>query len=122
MVEARSPLIQSNTCGGMLHDALLCGRDQPDSPLDRRQSERALARAELVVRWHHDPDTAVRYRVLDISDGGVRILTATPLIKGMSGTAVKLLPNGAGINRPCSVCWVHPPATDGAFEAGLRYL
>ena len=78
-------------------------------------------RAELVVRWHHDMLTAIRYRVLDISEGGARIVTSAPLIEGMTGTAVTLLPKGTPINRLCSVCWSRPPALSGAFEVGLRF-
>ena len=105
----------------MLNDSLIFGHDRLEPGDDRRRSARAAVRAELVVLWHHDPRTAVRYPVLDMSDGGVRILSSTPLLKGMSGTAVKLLPKGEAVNRPCRVSWTRPPALDGPFEIGLHF-
>ncbi len=96
----------------MLHDSL--------STEDRRRAARNVKRAELVIRWHHDPDVPIRYPVLDMGDGGVRILSTLPLLRGLSGTAVKLLPKGEPINRPCSVAWTQPPALDGPFEIGLE--
>ncbi|MHC4414830.1 MAG: PilZ domain-containing protein [Planctomycetota bacterium] len=102
----------------MLHDALTSGSGKPRSPNDRRRSARppALA-AELVVLWHHDMETAIRYPLVDLTGDGVRILTAAPLVEGMTGTAVHLLPKGNRINRPCTVCWVRPRARSRAYEA-----
>jgi hypothetical protein len=98
----------------MLHDPLI-------SRTDRRRSARAVVKAELVILWHHDPDTPVRYPVLDIGDGGARIRSTMPLIKGMSGTAVKLLPTGEAIHRMCTVSWSRSLEPDGPFEIGLRF-
>jgi len=112
---------QSDIPYGMLHDSLISGLDRGDPPVERRHSTRMRTRAELVVRWHHDMPTAIRYRVLDISEDGARIVTSAPLIEGMTGTAVTLLPKGTRINRLCSVCWSRPPALSGAFEVGLRF-
>ncbi len=105
----------------MLHDSLIPSQDDLETTDDRRRSPRASLIAELVVRWHHDPDTPIRYRVLDVGEGGVRILSGIPLLRGMSGTAVKLLPDGESINRPCSVSWARPPALGGPFEIGLDF-
>ncbi len=105
----------------MLHESLIPSQDDRETTDDRRRSPRASLKAELVVRWHHDPDTLVRYRVVDMGDGGVRILSGIPLLRGMSGTAVKLLPTGEPINRPCSVSWARPPALGGPFEIGLDF-
>jgi len=105
----------------MLHDPLLSGADRQSSSDERRRSARTTVQAELVVLWHHDPGTPVRYPVLDIGDGGARIRSATPLRKGMSGTAVKLLPRGDTIHRMCTVSWSRPQETDGPFEIGLRF-
>lgn len=104
----------------MLHDSLLSGTD-PLRSGDRRRSTRSAVRAELVVRWHHDPDTPIRYPVLDVGEGGCRIHTATPLLKGMSGTAVKLLPKGTRLNRMCTVSWVRSLEESRVFEIGLRF-
>ena len=106
----------------MLHDALI-RRNHPQSPNERRQSARCPGSdSELVVLWHHDMETAIRYPLLDMNDLGVRILTAAPLVEGMTGTAVNLLPTGKAINRPCSVRWARPRQEGQAFEAGLRFL
>ena len=105
----------------MLNDSLIPQEDDRETTDDRRRSPRAQTRAELVVRWHHDPDTPIRYPVLDVGDGGVRILSGLPLLRGMSGTAVKMLPDGESINRPCSVSWARPPAVGGPFEIGLNF-
>ncbi|MCH7798738.1 MAG: PilZ domain-containing protein [Planctomycetes bacterium] len=105
----------------MLHDSLIPQDHGHETTDDRRQSPRTAQRAELVVRWHHAPDTPVRYRVLDVGDGGVRILSALPLLRGLSGTAITLLPKGEPINRPCSVSWARPPAMRGPFEIGLNF-
>ena len=105
----------------MLHESLIPMQDDCETTDDRRRSPRAPLSADLVVRWHHDPDTPIRYRVLDVGDGGVRILSRIPLLRGMSGTAVKLLPDGESINRPCSVSWARPPALGGPFEIGLDF-
>ena len=105
----------------MLHDPLLSGPDRQSPSGERRRSGRTAVQAELVVRWHHDPDTPVRFPVLNIGDGGARILSATPLARGMSGTAVKLLPRGEAIHRMCTVCWSRPQQDHGPFEIGLRF-
>ena len=105
----------------MLNDALIPGHHRHDPSQDRRHTARLAVRAELLVLWHHDPETAVRYPLIDIGDGGVRILSSIPLLKGMSGTAVKLLPRGETINRPCHVSWARPPVQDGPFEIGLAF-
>jgi hypothetical protein len=78
-------------------------------------------KAELVILWHHDPETPVRYPVLDLGEGGARIQSGTPLLEDMSGTAVKLLPKGETINRMCTVSWIRASATGGPFEIGLRF-
>ena len=105
----------------MLHDPLLSGLHRPSPSGERRRSARTAVQAELVVRWHHDPDTPVRFPVLDIGEGGARILSATPLSKGMSGTAVKLLPRGEAIHRMCTVSWSRPQQDNGPYEIGLRF-
>jgi hypothetical protein len=120
----------------MLHDPQISGPDRGSRSDERRRATRTAVEAELVVRWHHDPETPVRYPVLDLGDGGARILSTTPLRRGLSGTAVKLLPQGTTIHRMCTVSWTRPPpaarraaknrrartpADDGSFEIGLRF-
>ncbi len=112
----------------MLHDSRISGHDRPDddprgqdTDSERRETDRASSQAEVIVVWHHDHGTPVRYAVVDVSEGGMRILSATPLLKGMSGTAVKFLPQGEPINRSFTVAWSRPPAVSGAFEVGLQF-
>jgi hypothetical protein len=105
----------------MLHDRLIFGPERHALGADRRRSARSAVRAELVIAWHHDPDTAVRYAVLDIGEGGACIRSSAPLLKGMSGTAVKLLPTGDTLHRMCTVSWVQPSEPEGSFEIGLRF-
>ncbi len=107
---------------GMLNDALLSGSHEQGSVADRRRSPRTVSHAELIMHWHHDPGTPVRYPILDVSDDGLRIQSATPLFRGMSGTAVKILPEGRTLNRMCTVTRLRPPAQDGGpFEIGLLF-
>ena len=104
----------------MLHDARISGRDRTPAG-DRRLAARQTTGGELVIRWHHDPDTPVRYRIVDIGEGGVRLLSGFPMRPGMSGTAVSILPTGRKLNRMCTVSWQNGPAIDGVFEIGLRF-
>ncbi len=113
----------NRTLGAMLHDALMGQPGRETTPDDRREAQRQSDPAtELVIVWHHDMETAIRYPLVDRTDEGVRILTATPLVKGMTGTAMHLLPKGATINRPCTVRWSRPREESRGFEAGLRFL
>jgi hypothetical protein len=106
----------------MLHDALIRQSNQA-APQERRGSPREdVSPAELVVLWHHDMETAIRYPLVDLNEEGVRILTAAPLVEGMTGTAVNLLPTGKPINRPCTVRWARRRDEAQAYEAGLRFL
>jgi hypothetical protein len=105
----------------MLHDRLIFRPDPHATDADRRRSARTEVRAELVVAWHHDPETAVRYPVLDLGEGGARIRSSTPLRKGLSGTAIKLLPTGEALHRMCTVAWSRPSEPEGPFEIGLRF-
>ena len=47
--------------------------------------------------------------------------SALPLLRGLTGTAITLLPKGESINRPCTVSWARPPALTGPFEIGLNF-
>lgn len=105
----------------MLHDALI--RQSKGAPGERRGSPREDASpAELVILWHHDMETAIRYPLVDLNELGVRILTAAPLSEGMTGTAVNLLPTGKPIKRPFTVRWARRRNEAQAYEAGLRFL
>ena len=95
--------------------------EKPNPSADvRRVSDRKTPGSRSNYRFQIKSN--ISDRSLDSSDDGMRILSATPLCKGMSGSAVKLLPHGAPINRPCIVSWARPSARNGPYEIGLRFL
>jgi hypothetical protein len=98
----------------MLFDARIPGA--PRTAQDLRQEPRHACGGDVVVRWHHDMGTAIRYRLLEHSDDGMRIMTSAPLVRGMSGVVVTLLPEGRPVNRLCIVRWSR------GEESGLRLL
>lgn len=119
----------------MLHDGLMSNRPTvcdavnreadaaPKSGImdvDRRRSDRVPFPAELVLAWMHDLGTPMRFRVVDAGQGGFRIHTCTPVIEGMTGIAIKLLPNGDPLDRAVMVAWVGPPDENGKRYIGLR--
>lgn len=121
----------------MLHDGLMSNRptacdavnheaDAAPKPgimdIDRRRSDRVPFPAELVLAWLHDMGTLLRFRVVDAGDGGFRIRTGTPIVEGMTGMVVRLLPSGEPLDRPVMVAWVGPPEDDGQRQIGLRYF
>jgi hypothetical protein len=107
---------------GMLHDSLAEGLPVPRRPGERRMSARSPCPAELTVLWHHDPSTIVRYRLVNVSDGGLRIMSSAPLIDGMTGMALAVLPEGDHLDRPIMVRWQHPSENGRGWEIGLTYL
>lgn len=105
----------------MLNDSVM-SRVNATSVEDRRKGDRVPYPAELVLAWMHDLDTPVRYRIVDVSDGGFRIRTTAPVIEGTTGMAMRLLPEGTPINKSVMVVWVSPPGENGERDAGLRYF
>ncbi len=95
--------------------------NSPQRTGERRHGARKEVEAEVVIRWQHDLQTAIRYPVTDLGEGGLRILSATPLLRDMLGIAVRLLPAGKPLNRPCAVSWCRPSAPGGPWEVGLRF-
>jgi hypothetical protein len=90
--------------------------------IDRRRSDRLPFPAELVLAWMHDLGTPLRFRVVDAGDGGFRLRSRTPVIEGMTGIAVKLLPSGDPLDRAVMVAWVGPSDENGEHDIGLRYF
>ena len=107
----------------MLHDGQLCNaRDPIDAAtgsIDRRDSDRAPFPAEMTLRWLHDPETLIRFQILDVSDGGYRLRTRLPIRAGTTGIAVRLLPRGEPLEHAVVVVWMRP-TDDGAYELGLQ--
>lgn len=106
----------------MLHDGMLTSAAGTQCEAERRRSDRLPFPGEVVILWHHDLETMIRYRIVDAGDGGFRIVTATPILEGMTGMAVKLLPGGQQLDRPIMVGWLGEPDERGEREVGLRYF
>lgn len=108
----------------MLHEGVALPRPAHTpgyTGIERRAFQRVPFPAELVVTWFHDMKTPIRYRVIDAGEGGFRIRTTLPLIQGMTGVALKLLPEGRTIERTVSVAWVR--LVNGLeSDAGLKLL
>ena len=104
----------------MLHDGMMStrtGRSTVED--DRRASDRLPFPGELVVLWHHDLSTPIRYRIVDAGDGGFRLRTSVPLLEGTTGIALQLLPGGEPLNQPIMVIWART-MSDGDQELGVR--
>lgn len=114
----------------MLHDAAMDrvatpGHQEQPVDDDRRASRRTAhvsSRTELLVLWHHDPEMPVRYRVLDSSTGGFRLRSSLPMLTGMTGHAVRILPHGTTLEKPIMIVWMNPARDGVGFELGLRFL
>ena len=107
----------------MLHDGQLCNAHDPidaaTGSIDRRDGDRAPFPAEMTLRWLHDPETLIRFQILDVSDGGYRLRTRLPIRAGTTGIAVRLLPRGEPLEHAVVVVWMRP-TDDGAYEIGLQ--
>lgn len=106
----------------MLNDSTM--RERTDGQTDRRETDRTAVETEVVVTWHFQPGQPVRYRSLDLSETGMRISTSTPLLEGMTGVLVSVLPEGKRIDRAVMVVWSRSDGRtqDGRHEAGLRFF
>lgn len=107
----------------MLNDSLLPSNRTGVTCDDRRGGGRVPFPSDVVIQWHHDFSTAVRYRVMDVSDGGMRISSGFPMAQGMTGMALKLLPEGSAIDRSIMVAWCRVCETEHSrYEVGLRFF
>ncbi len=106
----------------MLHDGTQARVSGQPMLAERRRSQRDAFPAELVVKWHHEPEMPIRYEVIDSSEGGFRIRSSMPMLEGMTGIALKLLPEGTRVNRTVMIIWVGPCATGGGSEFGLNFI
>lgn len=91
----------------------------------RFQSDRVAANFDAIILWSAASQAPVRYRALDISDGGMRICSMLPLREGSIGTILSTVPHSAVVNREFMVVWsrksTHVDSNGVAFEAGLRF-
>lgn len=104
----------------MYHDQVTGKRLRSTHDHDQRDRPRVPYPAELVIAWHCNMPSTTRYAVVDVGDGGFRIRSALPLIKGMTGTAVTLLPEGHEIGQPVMVVWCRENSNQDGYEVGLR--
>ncbi len=106
----------------MLNDSMM-GKNESTSA-NRREAARTSIDAEVVVTWHFQPGQPVRYRSLDLSETGMRIATSTPLLEGMTGVLVSVLPEGRRLDRAVMVVWCRSDGrtSTGSHEAGLRFF
>ncbi len=83
---------------------------------ERRQSMRIAVQAEVSIRI--DDNNTVEGILLDLSTGGMDVLTAKPLSSGTLVRASFQLPdNGGGIEGDAEVAWSTPNG-----QTGLRFL
>jgi PilZ domain len=113
----------------MFHDGIMDPRQEAARGLEaveRRREVRLPFPAELLVAWFNDMRTQVRYRVIDASERGFRLRTSIPLLEGMTGVALKMLPEGQQIDKTVSVAWIRAVAATAEMpahhEAGLRVI
>ena len=107
----------------MLNDSTTSRNSKPPATSERRIAARRSLSEEVVVSWHFDPTTPVRYQTCDISDSGLRITTSMPLIDGMTGHMQNLAAASERIEESVMVAWCRP-APDGeyGYQAGLRFF
>ncbi|MBL9120786.1 MAG: PilZ domain-containing protein [Phycisphaerae bacterium] len=95
------------------------------SPSERRfNNGRVPTHGEVLIAWSHAKDSPLRYRLLDISEGGMRIHSLLPVHEGMTGVALSLLPSATALNRSFQIMWCRRCAQEGggtAYEAGVRF-
>jgi hypothetical protein len=107
----------------MIHDAMMSPRSHPTAGHDdRRDAQRALLPLEVTLLWHHDPGQVLRFHAVDVSDGGLRVRSSLPLVEGMTGMVLNLLPRGEPVNRSVLVVWARPSRSGQGHEAGLRFF
>lgn len=90
---------------------------------DRRRKPRAQAPVrEVVLAWDHNLAQRVRFRLVDLSDEGLRIASMLPILSDLSGIAIGVLSEQAQVNRPFVVAWSSESPVDGEYHAGLRFV
>jgi hypothetical protein len=105
----------------MIHDQSIRPEDTSiDS--NRRDSARTEYHGEAVLRWSHDFDTPVRYRVVDRSEGGMRIISQFPLSEGMTGIITRYLPEGTAVHQPMMVAWSSSTPGDDGYHCGIWFF
>jgi len=115
--------MRTDEMGRMLNDSTTSRNSKAPNDSERRNDARRSLSEEVVVTWHFDPTTPVRYQTCDISDSGLRITTSMPLIDGMTGNLQSLASSCERIKESVMVAWCRPAAAgERGYEAGLRFF
>jgi hypothetical protein len=77
---------------------------------------------EVVLAWNHNLAQRVRFRLVDLSDDGLRIASMLPILSDLSGIAITVLTENAPVNRPFVVAWSSESPIEGEYHAGLRFV
>lgn len=104
----------------MLNDPTISGKRLDVS--DRRESARRDLSTEIVVRWHGDPTTPIRYRTTDVSGTGVRFESTIPMSEGMTGSLHALVPSDELPHGNIMVAWSRPRSDRSGYDVGVRYF
>lgn len=105
----------------MLHDPAFHRSSDSETSTERRGSARTAASGELALAWSHDRQNTMRYQLIDVGDGGMRIQSTVPILTGTIGTALRLLPEGEKLDQPVMVVWVRR-LEDELYDIGLRCI
>lgn len=104
----------------MLNDPTISNQNQGTS--ERRASVRRDLSTEVVIRWHFDPSTAVRYQTADMSATGVRLQSAMPLLEGMTGALHAVVPSEVLNDGNVMVAWSRPSKGSHGYDVGIRFF
>ena len=89
---------------------------------NRRNNTRTEYSGETVLRWSHDFDTPIRYKVVNRSENGMRIVSQCPLSEGMTGVITRYLPEGTAVHQPMMVAWSKTKAEDDGYHCGIWFF
>ena len=91
--------------------------------LDRRAEERLECPVEAIIAWNHNLAQLVRVHVIDISENGMHITSHLPILHGLTGIIINLLPERMEINKSFTIKWIEEPCKkDGPWHAGLQFV
>ena len=77
---------------------------------------------EVVLAWDHNLRQRLRFRLVDLSEEGLRIASMLPILNDLSGIAITVLSEAAPVNRPFIVAWSSEAPIEGEYHAGLRFV
>jgi hypothetical protein len=104
----------------MLNDPTIQGKRA--GVTDRRNRTRRDLSTEIVVRWHGDPTTPIRYRTADCSATGLRFESSIPILEGMTGSLHAMVPSDDLVDSNIMVAWSRPRRDGHGYDVGARYF